>query len=220
VLTMIKKVFELNKGDFALYTVVEAGVLLVWQLIATGIMLIVKPDSSAALGAIFVPVFGGLVLLFGNSANCTVGFELLLRFSVTRKKALAATVVLLLTEALFTMGLGWLLGQVDLAIARAWLNMPYVDVVEISFSFPLWGMALAAVALTLFSIGAGAALQRFGRRAFWVLWLAWMGTILLSNQIDWHHLIAFGGTIPVLAVGSLVLGGWGCWSLLHASVKQ
>ncbi len=217
---MIKKVFELNKSDFALYTAVDVGVFLVWQLIATVIMLAVKPDNSAALGAIFVPVFGGFILLIGNSANCTVGFDLLLRFSVTRKKALAGTVVLLLAEALFTMGLGWLLGKADVAIAHAWLNLPYVDVVDIEFSFPLWGMALAAVVLTLLSLGVGAALQRFGRKAFWVLWAGWMLLVVFMNEIDWDRLFAMDATVPTLVIGSALLGIWGCWSFLHTAVKQ
>ncbi len=217
---MIKKVFELNKGDFALYTAVDVGVFLVWELIAAVIMLAVKPDNSAALGAIFVPVFGGFILLIGNSANCTVGFDLLLRFSVTRKKALVGTIVLLLTEALFTMGLGWLLGKVDVAIAHAWLNLPYVETVDIEFSFPLWGMALAAVVLTLLSLGVGAALQRFGRKAFWVLWAGWMLLVVFMNEIDWDHLFAMDATVPTLVIGSTLLGLWGCWSLLHTAVKQ
>ncbi len=217
---MIKKVFELNKSDFALYTAVEVGVLLIWELIATVIMLVVKPDNSAALGAIFVPMFGGFILLIGNSANGTVGFDLLLRFSVTRKKALAGTVVLLLTEALFTMGLGWLLGKADVAIAHAWLNLPYVDVVDIEFSFPLWGMALAAVVLTLLSLGVGAALQRFGRKAFWVLWAGWMLLVVFMNEIDWDRLFAMDATVPTLVIGSALLGLWGCWSFMHTAVKQ
>ncbi len=217
---MIKKVFELNKGDFALYTAVDVGVFLVWQLIATIIMLAVKPDNSAALGAIFVPLFGGFILLIGNSTNCTVGFDLLLRFSVTRKKALLGTVVLLLTESLFTMGLGWLLGKVDVAIAHVWLNLPYVEVVDIEFSFPLWGMALAAVVLTLLSLGVGAALQRFGRKAFWVLWAGWMLLVIFMNEIDWDHLFAMDATVPTLVIGSAILGLWGGWSLLHTAVKQ
>lgn len=217
---MIKKVFQLNKSDFALYTAIEVGIFLAWQLIATGIMLIVKPDTSAALGAIFVPVFGGFILIIGNAANGTVGFEMLLRFSVTRKKALLSTVVLLLTEALFTMGLGWLLGQADLFIARAWLNVSYVKTVNIEFSFPLWGMALAAVVLTLLSLGAGAALQRFGRKAFWVLWAGWMLLMVFTNEIDWHRFFALDATIPALVIGSVLLGLWGCWSFLHTAVKQ
>jgi len=76
------------------------------------------------------------------------------------------------------------------------------------------------VVLTLLSLGAGAALQRFGRKAFWVLWAGWMLLIVFMNEIDWHRFFALDVTIPALAIGSVLLGLWGCWSLLHTAVKQ
>lgn len=217
---MIKKIFQLNKSDFVFFSAVEVVAFLIWELIEAVILLALKPDTSAALGAVLIPVIGGFVLLFINSANINVNYDLLLRFSVIRKTALLGTVLLMLTEALFAMGLGWLLGQADRAIAHAWTSLPWVEAVDIDISFPLWGLALAAVILTLFALGTGAMLQRFGRKAFWILWAVWMFFVVFMNEIDWDHLFAVSWIVPTLAIGALLLGAWGAWSLLRATVRQ
>lgn len=220
---MIKKVLKLNCRDFIIPLALIGGVFLLWEIIEAVIILALKPDSSAALGGVFLPVVGGFFAVIACTANYTVGFEMLLRTSVTRKNALLGAVCLTVLETVYALGLGWLMGQVDRLIARAWTTLPWVERVDVDISIPLWGLALATVVITLLGLGAGAALQRFGRTAFWILWAGYMLVVVFMNQIDWGFL--FEGdrllaSLPVLGVFAVALGGWGIWSLLHTTVRQ
>lgn len=220
---MIKKVLKLNCRDFIIPPILLGGVFLLWEIIEAVIVLAVRPDSSAALGGVFCPVVGGFFAVIACTANYTVGFEMLLRTSITRKGALLGMVCTMVLETVYALGLGWLMGQVDRLIARAWTALPWVERVDIDFSFPLWGLALAAVVITLLGLGTGAALQRFGRTAFWLLWGGYMLVVVFMNQIDWGALFAGDrllAALPVLGVCAVALGGWGIWSLLHTAVRQ
>lgn len=220
---MIKKILKLNCKDFIIPPILIGAVFLLWEIIEAVIVLAVKADSSAALGGVFLPVAGGFFAVIACTANYTVGFEMLLRTSVTRKSALLGTVSLTVLETVFALGLGWLMGQLDRLIARAWTSLPWVERVDIDFSFPLWGLAAAAVVITFLGLGTGAALQRFGRTAFWILWAGYMLVVVFMNQIDWGALFAGDrllSALPVIGVCAVALGGWGIWSLLHTTVRQ
>lgn len=220
---MIGKVLKLNSRDFIIPPILLGGLFLLWEIIETVILLAVRPDSSAAMVGAFLPVVGGFFAVIACAANYTVGFEMLLRTSVTRKSALLGTVSLTVLETVYALGLGWLMGRLDRVIARAWTNLPWVERVDVDFSFPLWGLAAAAAVITLLGLGTGAALQRFGRTAFWILWAGYMLAVVFMNQIDWDFLFAGDrllSTLPVIGMCAVALGGWGIWSLLHTAVRQ
>lgn len=217
---MVGKVIRWNWDDFVLVAAVQGGLFIVLELVVGIILLTVRPDTTAAMGGILLPVVGGIFALIASVNTPTVLFDLIVKSSVTRKRALLGTVSMMLLLTAETMLLGWLLGKADVLIARAWVeHLPWLETVEFEGVLPLWIWALAAVGITLFGLGGGAALQRFGLKAFWVLWGAWMVLMLLSSQIDWDALFGMPATVPLLAVAAVGLGGWGCWSLLHGSVR-
>lgn len=217
---MIGKVIRWNWDDFVLVAAVPGGLFVVLELVVGIILLTVRPDTTVAMGGIMLPMAGGIFALIASVSTPTVLFDLIVKSSVTRKRALVGTVSMMLLLTAETMLLGWLLGQADVLIARAWVDrLPWLEAVEFEGVLPLWIWALAAVGITLFGLGGGAALQRFGLKAFWVLWGAWMVLMLLSSQIDWDALFGMMATLPLLAAAAVGMGGWGCWSLLRSSVR-
>lgn len=217
---MIRKVIRWNWDDFVLVAAVPAVLFLLLELVIGIVLLTVRPDTTVAIGGIMLPMAGGIFALIASVNTPTVMFDLLVKNSVTRRRALLGTASMMLLLTAETMLVGWLLGQADVLIARAWVDhLPWLEAVEFEGVLPLWIWALAAVGITLFGLGGGAALQRFGIKAFWVLWGAWMALMLLSSQIDWEALFGMTATLPLLAAAAVGLGGWGCWSLLRSSVR-
>lgn len=218
---MIRKVFKSCVGDLALIPAVEGGAFLLLETVIAIILLTVKPDTGIAMGSVFLPIIGGFIALISCTANWIIQFDFCLRYGVTRRSALLGLLAFTVTDVLCALGLGYLLGQIDRLIAYAWMDaLPWVEELEIDVTLPLWGLGIAALALPLLALGIGAALQRFGRKGFWVVWAAWMLFFLGYDSIDWSFL----QNLPWLPVAGGVFllgaGAWGAWSLLRTSVRQ
>lgn len=227
---MLKKVIRFNAGDFAVIAAAAGGLFLALQLIINIVMLTVRPDTVPTLCGVLVPIILGFILLIFFMSNLVVNFDFLLRCSVTRARALGSLLLLLVLEAAEALALSLLLTQADRLIARAWVAARPVLGVE-EFALPLWGVALGYLAVLLLGLVSGAALQRFGRKAFWVLWAGWMAIALLASSSDWWEAL-FHGTVlagvanaPAVALalgGAAVLAaaGWAVWTMLHACVRN
>lgn len=227
---MLKKVIRFNAGDFGVIALTGCGLFLVLQIIISTIMLTVKPDTVPTLCGVLVPIILGFFLFLFFMSNLVVNFDFLLRCSVTRARALGALVILLVLEAAEAVILSLLLTQADRRIAQAWARArPGLGIEE--FSIPLWGVILGYAAVLLLGLVSGAALQRFGRKAFWVLWGGWMAFILLMNSTDWWEALFHGAALAWFGSASilaLVLGvaavlaavGWSVWTMLHARVTN
>ena len=63
----------------------------------------------------------------------------------------------------------------------------------------------------------GAMIQRFGRRAGWVVWGVYMAAFLLRDQIPWGAVL---GNLPVLLAAGAALLALSCVSLLRSSVRS
>lgn len=227
---MLKKVIQFNAGDFGVIAALGCALFAVLQLVINVVMLVVKPDTVPTLCGILLPIILGLILFMFFMSNLAVNFDFLLRCSVTRKRALGSLLVLLVLEAAEAVVISLLLTQVDRFIAQAWVRArPGLGIEE--FSIPLWGVILGYAAVLLLGLVSGAALHRFGRKAFWVLWGVWMVLVLLMNSTDWWEalfhgaaLAWFGGaTVLALVLGiaaALAAVGWAVWTMLHACVKN
>ncbi len=219
---MIIKTLKYNLDDLIVPTAVLGGAFLLLEAVIAVILYAVHPDTTATLGGVLLPAFALLLVVILDMTHPVMTFEVMLRFSVTRRGALASVLATMFFETAYTLGLGYLLGGLDGFIARSWARaLPWIRSVEMTdVTFPLWSLPLAVVLIVLLALGAGAALQRFGRRAFWVLWAVWMVFILGVNQVDWERLLGLHWLIPVLAVAALAAAVWGAWSLLRASVRR
>lgn len=219
---MLKKVIKLNAGDFGIISAVVGGAFLLTELIVNIVMAIIKPDTVPTLCGILVPCITFMLCLFINVFQVPASFDFYLRFGLTRRRALGATLTLMGIETLFAFVVAWLFAQVDRLVPVIWTNLrPGVGTEE--FSIPLWGYALMAAGAVLLGLISGSVIQRFGRKAMWILWLGFMVFITSMNATDWH--LFETGTIPpaALAAGSVLILAAVAWSvrtLLRATVKN
>lgn len=219
---MFIKTLKINKEDFGLIAAVVGGAFLLLELVINIIMLTVRPDSVPTLAGIILLFIAGFLSLIICASQIPMGFELILRYSVTRKRTLAAVLGLMLAETAFAFALALLLAQVDRAIVYGiWLRaVPGLEVEE--FTLSIRSVALGAVVVFLVGLVCGTALEHFGRKAFWLLWAIWMGSLLLSQTLDWDKIIqnrSLAAYFPMIVV-LVVLSGLSIWSLLRATVKN
>lgn len=219
---MLKNAIKMNLEDLWPFLAAEGGIFLLYEIIEAVVLYTVKPDTSGAVcGAVLLAV-GVMMNLFAGAFYPVLNVDMLLKYSVTRKTALWATLGSITLNMAVSMVFAALLGWVDGFIARAWVNaLPWVMEVE-SVEPPLWAYFAAGLGVVCLAFGAGAILQRFGRRAGWILWAAWMLLIVGFNIVDWHILDTLN--IPMMAVvaatvcGVSLLGGSAL--LLRTSVRN
>lgn len=219
---MLKKVIKLNASDFGVIAAVVGGAFLLTELLVNIIMAIIKPDTVPTLCGILVPCAAFMLCLFVNVFQVPVSFDFYLRFGLTRKYALGATLALMSVETLYAFVLAWIFAQADRLGPLIWTSLrPGTGVEE--FSIPLWGYALMALTAVALGLISGSVIQRFGRKAMWILWVGFMVFVTSMNVTHWDVLEL--GTIPpaALAVGGVMILAavcWSMWTLLRATVRS
>lgn len=219
---MLKKIIKLNLDDFGIAAAVMGGAFLLLELIVNIIMAAVHPDSVPTLGGILLPATAFMLCLFINVFQVPVGFDFMLRFGITRRSSLAGLLSLMIGETVFAFLLAGVLVQADRLIAWAWMwARPELELE--SFSVPLWGYAVMAAAAVALGLISGAVIERFGRKAMWILWIAFMGIMTVMNATGWE-IVDAGVITPVgiAAIAIALLAGivWAVWILLKACVKN
>lgn len=224
----IIKTIRMNLDDLGVSAAILGGAFLLLEGVIAVIMLVMKEraETSAAMGWIMLPVIAGFVCLFFDSMEVVMNFDLMLRYGRTRKTAIASTVALILAQSYFSFALAFVLGEIDRLIAGGWLRLFHLREIEINGSIPLPVLLALPLGIVVVSLGAGTLLQRFGRKAFWVLWGLWMAFIVFQSAIPWDDIIeGLGGVSPLLtgaaagAVGLVILA-LSVWSLMRATVKN
>lgn len=219
---MLKNAIKMNLEDLWPFLAVEGGIFLLYELIEAVILLTVKPDTSGAVCGTILLAMGVMMNLFAGGCYPVLNVDMLLRYSVTRRTALWGTLGSMTLNMTVSMAFAALLGWVDSFIARTWVNaLPWVMEVE-WVTPPLWAWFAAGLGVVCLGFGAGAVLQKFGRKAFWILWAAWMLLIVGFNIVDWHVLDTLN--IPMMAAAAVaaclvsLLGGSAL--LLRTSVQN
>lgn len=217
---MIKKTIALNRGDFAVIAAVLGGFFVLVQLVVGIVLAVGRPEDTVALCGALLPSVAVMLCLFINGAQVLATFDFLLRFGVTRRRALAGTLALMAAETAAAFGLSLLLAWVEREITSlVWLRLwPHLSVEEFAIPLPIVA-ALAAGVLLLGFVG-GTAIQLYGRKAMWVLWAAWMVFMLGMNAVEWDILRDFtpAGVGALLAfLAALAVAA--VWKLLHVSVR-
>lgn len=112
-------------------------------------------------------------------------FTLCVQMGVTRKKFLSSYVVFKVIKNMLALSIIAILGAVERVVSKnlvsKLLRVRFVD----NYSQVFLGRALVvtislAVLLAFLAVFVGAAVLRFGRIAFWVLWTFWMIVLLKS----------------------------------------
>lgn len=219
---MLKNAIKMNLEDLWPFLAVEGGFFLLYEIIEAIILFVGKPDTSGAIAGLIVLAMGIMMNLFVGGCYPVLNMDMLLRYSVTRKTALFATLGTMTLNMAVSMTFAALLGWVDHFIAQAYVNaLPWVVGVE-SVEPPLWAYFVVGLGVVCLAFGAGAVLQKFGRKAFWVLWGAWMLLIVGFNIVDWHVLDTLNVPMMAVAAGAACLVSLlgGSWLMLRTSVKN
>lgn len=219
---MLKNAMKMNLEDLWPFLVAEGGVFLVYELIEAILLLAVKPDTSGAICGVVLLAVGVMMNLFAGCGYPLINVDLLLRYSVTRRTALWATLGSMALNVTASMAFAALLGWVDGLIARAWVNtLPWVVDVE-SVTLPLWAYFAAGLGVVCVALGVGSLLLRFGRKAFWITWGLWMVLAVGLNMMDWHALNNLNASVVAAAAAAVCLGSLlgGSALILRANVKN
>lgn len=112
-------------------------------------------------------------------------FTLCLQMGVTRKNFLSSYVVFKVIKNMLALSIIAILGAVERVVSKnlvsKLLRVRFVDNYSQVFSGRALGVTISlAVLLAFLTVFVGAALLRFGRIAFWVLWALWMIVFLKS----------------------------------------
>lgn len=217
---MFGKAIKMNLEDLWPFLAIQGGFFLAYELIEAIVLYTVKPDTSGAICGMILLAVGVMVNLFAGGTYPVLNVDLLLRYSVTRKTALAATLGTMTLNMTVSMVFAALLGWVDSHIAWAWVNaLPWVKEVE-TVKPPLWAYFVIGIGVVCLALGVGGMLLKFGRKAFWLVWGLWMLFVVGINLVDMHAIMAASATIPALIVLCVagLLGGSAF--ILRSTVKN
>lgn len=224
--------------------IILAAVWLVAESIGTAIIFF-KADT-------YVPV--GVYMTFGTLCMMTfafgfyyysVGIELSISMSRTRKAYLPCMLIVAYAQMLCGLALLALFSFVSEGIRVLLFSQKPLEMQQSLFAFALhnihWILLILAAALLL-GLVVGAAMQRFGRKALWLLWFVYMVPMLFGSTFsrllktgdtttvmgrivngaaDFLERIHFPQLLPVgaiiIAIALLIAS---CYWLLHTPVRQ
>ena len=111
------KMIRANWVDLAQGCGVVAGIFLAIHLITAGVLFWGHPDSSVTISGIALPAAAGLMILVVTATYLAITFDQMVRFSLTRRRALGLLMGMAGAQALCSMGLAALLTWVERATA-------------------------------------------------------------------------------------------------------
>ena len=190
-------ILRCDRFDFRLYLLIPLGIFLLCGLINTAVGLLGVESTF-----VFLPVFLLLACtLLGLCAGVSVvlfTFPLAVSFSVSRRRALGAVAVYLMSTWAVLAGLSTALTLLDrwyvytaMPVLFPGLEVFGDPLYELGTSYLIAAAALGVVAGFL----GGAVVLRFGRKGGWSLWGVYMAAFLFREQIAWEALAA----------------AWACW---------
>ena len=200
---MMMKMIRANWVDLAQGCGVVAGIFLAIHLITAGVLFWGHPDSSVTISGIALPAAAGLMILVVTATYLAITFDQMVRFSLTRRRALGLLMGMAGAQALCSMGLAALLtwveratapmlwkaisgaasvtlersGQVIPELGRTAAAEAVPSLLVVDMYLEWWwypAIVLAAIALGLI---IGGVIQRFGGKGGWFLWAIWMAVI-------------------------------------------
>lgn len=228
--------------DFAVCTGILTGFFLVAHIITAVVLAFFFDGTSLMLSGTILPIISGFLVVLYSMSYSGFQFSHLVHFGCTRRRALALTLCLEGTTALFCMALSALFtGLERLAAPALWQAITgcegvyygvdgWVALDDISpdalfvevFSLPLWGWFAIAIGGVAAGTLCGAILQRFGKKGMWALWALWMAVCFVPQILDSY--LAFLPDLTLVGgaggVGALLAFCWSVWYLLRAPVPQ
>lgn len=214
----IAALWRYNRNELWVLPALHAGCWLFVEVVA---WLVVRYESLAQVWPVgaAAALYGGMLFATVlNGLRFAVEFDFLLRFSLSRRAALAAQLSLqlgqgllgLATAALLTLAGGPLHRALYGAAADPWILTPW------------WAWPVALVLPVLLGLFGGGVNQRFGQKGALTLYFLFMGLcctcgswldVVIGRLQASPRLLLAAAAAPVLAAAL------GVWWLLHASVR-
>lgn len=221
----LKKLIDLNKGDFILVVSLPAGIFLVTQIVIAIIMVVLKPEEGIQVSEMILVFSSAIIMLVLTLSSLLVNYPQALQFGCTRRRGLLLNAGLLGVEYLATVALvtvGTLIEQHLCPSLWKTLTGRSVDLVFFldGIQPPWWLVLVAPLGGAALGLFISAVIFRFGRVGGWTLYTIWMVAMVGQSFLPWEE---HWWTAPWLypAVWVLVVAGliWSVWTLLRVTVK-
>ena len=205
-----------NREDFLLYVGAPLAAFLLGLLVNAAAVFLFQAESTFVFLPFLLAVLCALFALTAGANAVLQAFPMAVSFSVTRRSALLGVVSYTLLAALVLALLSLLAAWADRALVYQLFPLlrPGLEVL----GDPLYELGpLAILSAALAGFVGGAAIQRFGRKAGWVLWGIYMAVFLLRDLLP---LSAMAAAWPLWIGVTLLLVTLSVWSLLRAVVRS
>ncbi len=209
-----------NREDFLLYVGAPLAAFLLGLLVNAAAVFLFQAESTFVFLPVLLAVLCALFALTAGANAVLQAFPMAVSFSVTRRSALLGVVSYTLLAALVLALLSLLAAWADRALVYQLFPLlrPGLEVLGDPL-YELGPLAILSAALggALAGFVGGAAIQRFGRKAGWVLWGIYMAVFLLRDLLP---LSAMAAAWPLWIGVTLLLVALSVWSLLRAVVRS
>ncbi len=240
----IRREFSVNRDSLWQSGLILAGACLLGEGIAAVMMGIFSREPFfiplGTMMAVGAAVVSGVIF---PAYYFSCGYEQALAMGCTRGRFLAGSLALSLVHIVLMLAAASLAILADMGFYRAFYPQIYAAIDWTDFpsgGVLAGGLALAAAVLLCFGLFLGAALQRWGKRAFWVLWGICMAASFLSGPMvhlakdgeasllgriagSVGHALAFlPGMVYLCFAGAVLLaaGVFGAVLLLRGSIRH
>lgn len=202
---------KMGRTEFLQYgAILLAGYLLGLVL---GVFLLRGEGKYMTLGTLMAAAFAVFVHFLGSMFSFLGEFNMGISMGTTRKELVRSYALFLFVQILLLEIVLVLFGMAEKAMLARMMPQGELRFDLTAYMKPGYLLAIAAVMMVA-EIFSGAVLLRFGMKAFWVLWAAWMlAAVLLPRLLDngmlsawWNRLgLVFGGHMTAAGVWTAVL---------------
>lgn len=171
-LAMIKKQFSIQWRDWILMLAFEAGAFLFGFILFSVIMRFSDESTYFAMGTVMGAMMALIFSVVQSLSGMQIYFNVEISMGMTRKQFLVSYLMTCFCANILNMVLlvglnaleNTLLRTIYAGLTEEINFLPYL----IRWAFP------AAVLLAVYGGFCGTLLLRFGRKAFWIMWVLWM----------------------------------------------
>lgn len=177
------------------YLAIMAGGFLVGVAIVSAVALYFgdgKEEGIFQLGVILALVITVFLQGFGTIFSFLGEFNLAISMGQTRKSFVWAYEAVSVIQIVVMAAVAFLMGFVENGIYRVILPKAYMEVDIVANVFRLRYLIPGIFAIAVIEMFLQALLLRYGRRAFWGVWVAWMLLWMLPGYLSKNRRLAAG----------------------------
>lgn len=181
-LSIIKQQLRLRLDEIALAAGLEVGGFVVGFIMMYVIMNFADADSTFPLATIFAIMMGIISTVLFGIVSFQIHFNNAVSMQIARKRFAISYLITAFIQMLVVVIMVIILGYIDKGLAGVlYPNIEQeFDIVTI-FRGPY--IVLITIGSVILQMFLGAVNLRFGKKAFWVLWVIWMSMCFLPQRI-------------------------------------